>query len=86
MILNFIPSPPGDTISDIMQERGMTNEEICELLDISSRELSQLLAGVLEIDSDLAYKLSTVLGSTYEFWGNREKNYRAGIKAGDFDE
>lgn len=70
------PSPPGHTIGDIMEERGITRRSLCRKLDISGIALTNLLEGEYQIDNDMACKLSEHLGSTPEFWENREKQYR----------
>lgn len=73
------PSPPGDTISDIMQENGISRRKLCCKLDITESMLSHLLTGVFHIDDDMAEKLSDVLGSTPAFWMNRERQYREAL-------
>jgi HTH-type transcriptional regulator/antitoxin HigA len=73
---DWIPSPPGDTISDIMDERGMSRMRLGCLLDLRERGVSSLLDGSLQIDNDMACRLSSVLGSTPDFWEKREQIYR----------
>lgn len=70
------PSPPGDTIKDICQEKGISTKELGRMLKLSDVSIGQLLYGTLAIDEDLAYRLSKVLGSSAAFWMNREKHYR----------
>ena len=78
--MTFQPSPPGDTIKDIMEERGISCFKLGKLLDIREKQVSKLLSGVYLIDNDMAYRLSDVLGSTPEFWENRERQYRERIQ------
>jgi plasmid maintenance system antidote protein VapI len=75
----FKPSPPGDTIRDICQERGISRSKLGKMLRLSNNSILQLLDGSLNIDNDLAYCLSKVLGSSSTFWINREKQYREAI-------
>jgi len=70
------PSPPGDTIKDIMEERGISRFKLGKLLDIRGEQVSRLLSGVYLIDNDMAYRLSIALGSTPKFWEERERQYR----------
>ena len=70
------PSPPGDTIRDIMEERGITRFKLGKMLAISDQNVLDLLDGKFPIDNDMACRLSEVLGSTPDFWENREKQYR----------
>jgi plasmid maintenance system antidote protein VapI len=74
--LEISPSPPGDTIKDIMEERSISRLKLRDLLDITDEQLSKLLSGIYLIDNDMAYRLSSTLGSTPEFWEERECQYR----------
>lgn len=74
------PSPPGDTIKDIMGERGISRFKLGKLLDIREEPVSKLLSGVFLIDNDMAYRLAGALGSTPEFWERREQNYREELR------
>ena len=69
-------SPPGDTIVDLMEERGWTRVELARRLGFSAGYLNQLLKGNISITQDSALRLERVLGSTANFWLNREANYR----------
>ena len=69
-------SPPGDTIVDLMEERGWTRIELARRLEFSPRHLNQLINGSVSITNDAALRLERVLGSTVNFWLNREANYR----------
>lgn len=70
------PSPPGDTIRDIIWERGWAVEDFAGIMDMSKEHAELLLRGNLRIDRTLAENLGQVLGSTPEFWLRREENYR----------
>ena len=69
-------SPPGDTIVDLMEERGWTKGELARRLGCSAGYLNQLINGSVSITNDTALRLERVLGSTVNFWLNREANYR----------
>ncbi len=76
---NFSPdwqSPPGDTIADLMRERGWTSAQLAARLDLSVKNLNLLIDGEMTITNDLAFKLATVLGSSALFWLRREAAYR----------
>ena len=81
MINEFNPdwrSPPGDTIKDILDERGQDALWLaCELEGtLDFLEVQQLLEGELELTADLADDLTRLLGASPEFWIEREANYR----------
>lgn len=79
MIATYTPdwvSPPGETISDIAEERGWTQLELASRLGYSEKHISQLINGKVSLTIDTAQRLERVLGSTVDFWMKREANYQ----------
>lgn len=62
--------PPGDTILDILI--GQFADELLVTQDYAEK----LIRADIEIDEELAEKLASHLGSTPQFWLEREKQYR----------
>ena len=80
--LTFTPdwiSPPGDTISDLLEEKDWTQTQLAERLGYTTKHISQLINGKAPISEQTALKLERVLGSTVAFWLSREAQYRARI-------
>ena len=69
-------SPPGDTILDIIEERGWTQAELAIRLGYSAKHVNQLIKGKVPLTDDAAIRLERVLGSPVSFWLNREARYR----------
>ena len=69
-------SPPGDTILDMMEERDWRQVELARRLGFSTKHLNQLIKGKASLTDDTALRLERVLGSTANFWLNREAKYR----------
>ena len=69
-------SPPGDTIVDFLEEKDWTRVELARRLGFSTGHLNQLIKGNIPITQDSALRLERVLGSTANFWLNREAIYR----------
>lgn len=69
-------SPPGDTIIDLLQERGWNQIELSKRLGFSTKQLNRLIKGEVPISDEAALRLERVLGSTANFWLNREARYR----------
>ncbi|MFC1750513.1 helix-turn-helix domain-containing protein [Pseudomonadota bacterium] len=69
-------SPPGDTILDLIEERGWTQAELAVRLGYSPKHVNQLVNGKVPLSEDAALKLERVLGSSVGFWLSREAKYR----------
>jgi addiction module HigA family antidote len=77
-----IPSPPGDTIQDMMDEWGFTTEELARRLGYPKDHVEHLINGRVPLTENMAEALERVLGSTKEFWLNRERIYRENMRGG----
>ena len=79
---SFLPdwvSPPGETILDLMNEKAWTQIELAQKLGYTLKQLKQLkllIEGKVSLTEDTALRLEQVLGSTVNFWLNREVKYR----------
>lgn len=83
MIESFEPnwaSPPGDTIEDLLDERGWTRAELAERMGFTRKHVNELLKGRAAITPEAASRLSTVLGAPVRFWLTREAHYRAALE------
>ena len=69
-------SPPGDTLLDMLEERGWSQAELAERLDYSAKHVSLLINGKVALSEDAAQRLSSVLGAPVGFWLTREAQYR----------
>ncbi|MEZ5671035.1 MAG: helix-turn-helix domain-containing protein [Thiotrichaceae bacterium] len=69
-------SPPGETITDLIEEKDWTQSELAERLGYTTEYLNQLISGEAVLTEDAALRLERVLGSTARFWLNREAKYR----------
>ncbi len=70
-------TPPGATLFDLLEERGMTQAELAESTGRPLKTINGIIAGKIAITSETASQLERVLGPTAEFWSQREANYRA---------
>ena len=67
---------PGDTIADVLEERGWTQVELAKRTGFTAKHINQLLKGDAPITQDTAAKLEKVLGSTVRFWVGLDAQYR----------
>lgn len=72
-------SPPGDTILDILEERGWSQAEFAERMGYTKKHINQLILGKAPISDETASKLELVLGGKAGFWLSREAQYREAI-------
>lgn len=72
-------SPPGDTLADLLEERGWSQAEFADRADFSRKHVNDLLKGRASITPETASRLAMVLGSTEQFWLTREARYRAAL-------
>src|SRR5437868_1097454 len=72
-------SPPGETLADILEERGWNQSEFAERTGYTEKHISLLIHGKASITEDAALKLERVAGSTAGFWLSREARYRESL-------
>lgn len=70
------PSPPGDTIKDLLTEKGWSRIEFADRMGLTIHYIDNLIKGIHPITTDVAESLSQVLGSTPEFWITRDAQYQ----------
>lgn len=67
---------PGESIADLMEERGWTQTDLATRTGFTPKHVNLLLKGKAPISEDTALRLERVLGSTARFWLNLEAQYR----------
>lgn len=70
-------SATGETLADLLEERGMTQLELAERTGRPSKTINEIIKGKATITPETAIQLERVLGTPAEFWNQREANYRA---------
>ncbi|EKN3946278.1 TPA: ImmA/IrrE family metallo-endopeptidase [Yersinia enterocolitica] len=73
-------SPPGDTIIDLMDEHGLSDEELSKNIGLSLTRGQQLLEGKIRLNESLATKLENLFSVSSDFWIKREGAYRQQIE------
>ena len=71
-----IAIPPGATIKEQLEDRGMMQKEFALRMGLSEKHVSRLINGQVELSQDVALRLESVLGVTANFWNNLEALYR----------
>ena len=73
---SYIAVPPGATIKEQIEDRGMTQREFASRMDLSEKHVSRLINGEVQLTPDVAARLEMVLGLPARFWNTLEANYR----------
>lgn len=72
----YIATPPGATIKERLEDRGMSQKEFAARMGMSEKHISQLINGNVQLTNDTALKLEMVLGLPARFWNNLESIFR----------
>lgn len=70
-------SPPGDTLADLLEEKGMTQAELAERSGRPLKTINEIIKGKAAITPETAIQIERVMGTPAEFWNQREAHYRA---------
>ena len=68
---------PGETIADLLEERGMTQSELAVQTGVTAAYVSNVIAGKKDISSGFALALEYALGVPRTFWLTLQANYDA---------
>ncbi len=66
---------PGDSIADLLDERGWSRAELAAKMDFTDMQIDLLLNGRTSIDGEISLTLERVLGGTARFWLNLDAQY-----------
>jgi HTH-type transcriptional regulator/antitoxin HigA len=67
--------PPGETVKEAMEARGMNQAELADRLKKTKQEMTAIINGKQEISPDVALRLETVMGIPASFWLNLQAQY-----------
>ncbi|MDP3630098.1 MAG: helix-turn-helix domain-containing protein, partial [Actinomycetota bacterium] len=81
-----IPIPPGETIREILDDRGITQADFAVRLGKSEKFVSQLVNGKASLTHGTAIELERVLGVPSSFWNAAEAQYRDTLARREQDE
>jgi addiction module HigA family antidote len=71
-----VPVAPGETIREILDDRGITQTDFAVRLGKSEKFVSQLVNGKAPLTHETAIELERVLGAPSSFWNAAEAQYR----------
>lgn len=68
--------PPGDTLTEILDERGMSQAELAQRTDLSSKHVSRIVNGHVPISTDVAIRLERATKVPARLWLSLEATYQ----------
>ena len=68
--------PPGETLAEELEVRGMTQQELAATMGCSPQVIAEIVRAERAITPEIATALSKVLGGSSQFWTNLEEHYR----------
>ena len=68
---------PGETIAEVLEERGISQAELAASTGVSPAYVSNVISGKKDISSNFAFGLEYALGVPKSFWLNLQANYDA---------
>ncbi len=74
-------SPPGVTLREILEERGISPAELAARTDRPRKAIDEIIKGKAPITNQTALELESALGIGAEFWNRRERHYREHLAA-----
>jgi len=76
---NIVAFHPGYYIAEIIEDMGISQSEFADRIGISNEMLNNIVDGRLRISSDIARKLSVMLGTSVDVWLNLQDDYERKI-------
>lgn len=73
---NVIATPPGKTIKEQLADKGISEKEFADRMNMPEEYVRKLIGGEVPLTPEIAVQLETVLGVPAKFWTNLEAIYR----------
>lgn len=70
---------PGYYIKEIVENLGITQEDFAKRLDTTPKNISLIIRGEQRLSTDMAMKLSNMLGTSVNYWLNLQNAYDAAL-------
>lgn len=76
-------SPPGETLAELLEDRGMNQAELADRMGRPKKTISEIIGAKAELTPETALQLERVLGVPASFWSNLERHYRDSLARAD---
>ena len=82
----YIAIPPGESIKEQLEYRGMTQKEFAARMNMSEKQINKLINGEAQLTPEIADRLELILGVPARFWNKLESMYRETISKAEEEE
>lgn len=72
---NLLPKSPGETLGDLIREKGLNQTEAATKLGITRQYLNSVINNKYPVTAELRLKLSELLKTKPDFWAEVQKNW-----------
>lgn len=72
----YIAIPPGETIKELLSDRGISENIFAERMQMTKKQVDELLEGDVPLTLEIASRLEVVLGVPANFWSRLELIYQ----------
>jgi addiction module HigA family antidote len=76
---------PGETIEDLLEEKGWTQAELATRIGYTKKHVNELVAGRAAVTPETALRLESTLGGAAALWLRREAQYREALLRRDVE-
>ena len=77
---HIIATPPGATIKEKLNDEEITQKELASRMEMSEKQVSELINGEIDLTPEIAMKLESILGVPASYWCSLEIIYRAKLQ------
>jgi HTH-type transcriptional regulator/antitoxin HigA len=76
MSRSLLATPPGATIKELLEDKGMNLNVFATRMGMTQKHISNLINGEVRLTPNVALRLEVVLGPPARFWINLEAIFR----------
>ncbi|RJP32924.1 MAG: addiction module antidote protein, HigA family [Candidatus Omnitrophota bacterium] len=66
---------PGETLLDLLEEKGISQKEFAEQISLSEKLISEIIEGITGITLEIANRMERILAVPAGFWMKRQRLY-----------
>jgi len=66
---------PGEHLTEILEELAISQYRLAKAIGVSPRRINEIVHGRRGVTADTALRVGKALGTTPEFWLNRQRMY-----------